>query len=80
MIGEVIHYYSKIGVAALNLQAPLRKGDLTHILGHMTDLVLTVDSLEMDHSQIDIAQPGDDVAIKVLQKVREGDKVYRVMD
>ena len=80
LIGEVTHYYSKLGVAALNLRAPLSKGDHIHILGHTTDLGETVDSIEIDHQQIDLAQPGDDVAIKVIGKVRDGDKIYREME
>lgn len=80
LIGEVTHYYSHLEVAALNLVAPLCKGDRVHIMGHTTELKETVESMEVDHQQIDIAQPGDDVAIKVVGKAREGDKVYRQIE
>ncbi len=76
-IGEVIHYYSRAEVAALKLEAPLRLGDRVHILGNTTDLTVTVESMEIERQQIDSAQPGDDVAIKVMGRVREGDIVYR---
>ena len=76
-IGEVIHYYSRAEVAALKLEAPLRLGDRVHVLGHTTDLMATVESMEIDRKQIDSAQPGDDVAIKITGRVREGDIVYR---
>jgi RNA polymerase primary sigma factor len=80
LVGEVMHYYSKLGVAALNLRAPLSIGDRVYILGHTTGLEGVVDSIEIDHQRIDLAQPGDDVAIKVVGKVRQGDKVYRKME
>jgi translation elongation factor EF-1alpha len=80
LVGQVTHYYSRLGVASLNLRAPLNKGDLIHILGHATDLKEAVDSLEIDHQPIDLARPGDDVAIKVAGKVRDGDKVYRELE
>lgn len=75
-LGVVTHYYSRIGVAALSLELPLRRGDHIHILGHTTDLELKADSLEIDHCTIECAQPGDDVALKVSNKVRIGDRVY----
>jgi hypothetical protein len=80
LVGEVTHYYSKLGVASLDLRAPLTKGDHIHILGHTTDLEEAVDSMEIDHYPIDLAQPGDDLAIKVIGKVSDGDKVYREME
>ncbi len=80
LTGEVTHYYSKLGVAAVNLQFPLHKGDHIHVLGHTTDIEEIVDSMEIYHHRVDIAEPGDDVAIEVVEKVREGDKIYREME
>jgi putative protease len=76
LLGTVIHYYSRLGVAALSLRHSLRKGDRVHILGHTTDVEEAVESMEIDHRQIVDTKPGDDVAIKVREKVRAGDKVY----
>lgn len=76
LIGEVTHYYSKLGVAALDLQAPLRRGDHVHVHGQTTDFEEEVESMEIDHHRITSAEPGDDVAIKVCGKVRDGDKVF----
>lgn len=75
-IGRVSHYYSHLLVAAISLDAPLRVGDRIHIKGHTTDLVQTVDSLEVDHDPVERAVPGDDVAVKVTDHVREHDKIY----
>ncbi len=79
LIGKVTHYYSRLGVAALELQSSLRRGDQIHILGRTTDVEQTVQSMEIDHHQVEVAGPGDQVAIKVPQRVREGDKVFRRM-
>jgi len=80
LIGAVGHYYSRIDVAALTLEGTLRVGDRIHILGHTTDLTQVVDSIQIEHSSVDVGGPGADVAIKVAGKVRAGDKVYRVVE
>ena len=80
LVGKVTHYFSKIGVAALSLEAPLRTGDRIRIRGHTTDLQQTLDSMETGHSPIDSAQPGDDVAIGVAGRVRVGDAVYHELN
>jgi len=75
-IGRVTHYYSHLSVAAITLDAPLRMGDRVHIKGHTTDLVQSIDSMEVDHATVERAGPGDDVAIKVEDHVREHDRIY----
>jgi putative protease len=76
-IGTVTHYFSHLSVAALNLRAPLAVGDRIHIRGHTTDLIQTVESMEIEHRRVELANPGDDVAIEVVAHVREHDVVYR---
>jgi translation elongation factor EF-1alpha len=76
-IGTVTHYFSHLSVAAVTLDAPLNVGDRIHIRGHTTDLVQTVESMQVDHQDIAQAKPGDDLAIKVDDHVREHDKIYR---
>lgn len=76
LIGEVNHYFSKIGVAGLNIREPLRIGDHIHILGHTTDLEQSIVSMQINHKNITHAEPGDNVAITVPKRVRAGDKVY----
>lgn len=75
-IGRVSHYYSHLSVAAVSLDAALRVGDRIHIKGHTTDLVQAVESLQVDHTPVERAVPGDDVALKVDDHVREHDKLY----
>ncbi len=76
LAGRVSHYYTLLTVAALKLEAPLRKGDQLHIAGRTTDLSFKLDSMEIHKKKAEVAYPGDDVAIKVPSRVRPGDAVY----
>jgi putative protease len=77
-IGKVKHYYNKLGVAAIELDhGEVHKGDKLHIIGHTTDEELTVDSMELEHHQIDEAHEGENVGVKVPDRVRENDDVYK---
>jgi len=76
-IGRVTHYFGHLSVAAVSLTEPLVVGDRIHILGHTTDVIETVASMEVDHRPVDHAGPGDDVAINVKGHVREHDLVFR---
>ncbi|HET9591169.1 MAG TPA: EF-Tu/IF-2/RF-3 family GTPase [Anaerolineales bacterium] len=79
-IGQITHYFDHISVAALTLTEPLRVGDTIHILGHSTDFKQEVTSLQIDHQDVSEARPGDDVGMKVIQKVHEHDKVFKLTD
>lgn len=76
-IGTVTHYFSHLSVAAVSLSGPLRVGDRIHIQGHTTDLEQGVESMEVEHAKVEEAKPGDDVALKVDDHVREHDRIYR---
>lgn len=77
-IGEVFSYYSKIGVAAIKLKSVLKKGDKIHIKGHTTDFEQTVKGMQIEHKSVPKAKKGDDLGIKVDDRVRPGDKIYKV--
>ena len=78
-IGKVTHYFDKIGVAVIKLFAPLKKGEEIRIAGgEDTDFTQSVDSMQVEHQNIDKAKKGDEVGLKVKEKVREGYKVYLV--
>jgi len=77
-IGRVTHYFNRLGVAVLDLGEPLKVGDAIRIEGHTTDFSQPVWSLEIDHRKIETVGPGADVALKVIEPVREGDLVYRL--
>ncbi|MFO8015966.1 MAG: EF-Tu/IF-2/RF-3 family GTPase [Candidatus Woesearchaeota archaeon] len=71
-IGEVLHYYSKIGVGVLKLSGGLKVGDEIEIRGATTGFKQKVDSMQVDHEEITEAKPGDEVGIKLAGKAREG--------
>lgn len=77
-IGKVEDYFSRIGVIALTLTAPLSLGETIHVKGHTTDLTQTVASMEINHAPIQNAKKGDSVGIKVNDKCRKGDAVFKV--
>lgn len=78
LIGKVSHYFSKIGVAVLDLSEKLKIGDTIRIVGGETDFNQTVESMECEHQKVEEAKTGDSVGLKVKQKVREGYKAYKV--
>lgn len=79
-IGRVTHYYNHLNVAVLKLNESLKLGDRIHILGHTTDLIEKVTSMEVNHHAVATVEPGADVAIKVIEPVHEHDLVLRIVE
>ena len=77
-IGRVDRYFRKVGVAALELQGPLSVGDRIRIVGATTDLEIVVESMQIDLEPVEEAGTGDDVGIKVPERVRPNDRVIRL--
>jgi translation elongation factor EF-1alpha len=77
-IGIVKDYFAKIGVAGIDVETTLRVGDRIHIKGHTTDLEETVESIQIEHAQVEQAKRGDAIGIKVADRCRGGDVVYKV--
>ena len=77
-IGEVLHYYGHIQVAVVRLSDALKTGDKIKIKGHTTNFEQNVGSMQVDHNQIETAEKGQEIGMKVNDKVREADKVYKV--
>jgi putative protease len=80
LVGKVTHYYPKIGVAVVELQEALKKGEKIEIEGKTTKLIQTVTSMQLNHVDIDVAEKGQSIGLKVEDRVREGDKVYKVIE
>ncbi len=79
-IGEVIKYFGKIGVAAIRLsEGSLKVGETIHIVGHTTDVTQGIDSMQIENKSVQEAGPGSDIGIKVKDRVREHDVVYKVV-
>jgi len=79
-IATVTHFFDHVSVAVLSLTESIRVGDTVHFLGHSTDFKQEVASLQIEHKDVDEAKPGDDVAMKVDQRVHPNDKVYKLTD
>lgn len=79
-IGEVSDFFARPVVAGIELTATLKAGDKIHIKGHTTDLELTVDSMQIDNVNVNEAKAGDAIGIKVTDRVRRGDTIYKVTD
>lgn len=77
-IGRVSDFFAKPVVAGIDMTGTIKAGDTIHIVGHTTDLQFTVGSMQVDNVNVDVAKPGDQVGIKVPDRCRRGDKVYKV--
>ena len=79
-IGKVIHYFKNIGVAAIQLTGELKVGDKVHIKGHTTDFEETIESMQIENETVETAKSGDSIGVKVKERVREHDTVYKVIE
>jgi translation elongation factor EF-1alpha len=79
-IGKVTEFFAKPVVAGIQLSQMLKVGEKIHIKGHTTDMTLTVDSMQINRVNVTEARPGDVIGVKVPDRVRNGDIVYKVTD
>jgi putative protease len=77
-IGKVSDFFARPVVAGIELSLPLKVGDKIHIVGHTTDMEIIVESMQIDNANVPEAKTGDSVGIKVKDRVRRGDTVYKV--
>ncbi len=76
-IGHITHFFSKISVAVIELKAPLKVGDTIVVKGPNTDFEQIVDSMQIEHESVQQAGKGQSIGLRVAQRVRETDKVYK---
>ncbi len=79
-VGTISHIYKKIGVAIVDLSEPLQVGDTIHISGHHTDLTQKVDSIQIEHQDVQQAERGQSIGVRVNSEVREHDLVFKVVN
>jgi putative protease len=79
-IGKVMDFFARPVVAGIDLTGTLKVGDRIHIKGHTTDMELTVTSMQIKNVDVNEAKAGDAIGIKVSDRVRRGDIVYKVTD
>jgi putative protease len=78
-IGEVVKFFSKVGVAAVKITGgEISLGDTLKFTGHTTDLTMPLDSMEVNNQKVARAVAGDYIGIRVADRVRPGDEVFKV--
>jgi putative protease len=76
-IGHITHFFSKISVAVIELTDSLAVGDTILIKGPTTDFEQVVESMQIEHNNVQKAEAGQSIGLKVAQRVRERDMVYK---
>lgn len=80
IIGKVSDFFAHPVVAGIELTGSVNVGDKIRIKGHTTDLELTVSSMQIDNANVTTAKAGDSIGIKVPERVRKGDDVYKITE
>ena len=81
LVGKITHQFSKIKVGIIEItKASLTVGDKIHIKGTTTDFEEEVKSMQIEHEQVEKAKKGDVIGLKIKEKVREGDEVYKIIE
>ena len=76
-VGKITHFFSKISVAVIELKAPLKVGDTIVVKGPTTDFQQVVDSMQIEHENVQKAIAGQSIGLRVAQRVRETDAVFK---
>jgi translation elongation factor EF-1alpha len=77
IVGKITHYYPKISVAVVELEAPISVGEKVLIKGASTSFEQTVESMQIEHKDIQRAEAGQSIGLRVKERVRENDLVYK---
>ncbi len=75
-VGTITHFYDKLGVGIIMLDEDIKIGDKLKFKGHKTDFEQEVGQMQFDHKDIEEGKKGQEVGVKVTDKVRDGDPVY----
>lgn len=78
-VGKVMDFFARPVVAGIDMTGTMKVGDTIHIKGHTTDIEMVVSSMQIDNKDVTEAKKGDSVGIKVPDRVRDGDIVYKVI-
>lgn len=76
-IGIISHFFSHINVAVIELSGTVKVGDEIQIQGATTDFTQKVDSMQIEHKNVQEAKKGQSIGLKVKDRVREGDEVFK---
>lgn len=78
VVGEVTHFFPHVSAGVIKLSNGLKVGDIVQIKGHTTDFKQTVDSMQINHVPVNEAKKGQEIGLKVNDRVRIGDVVYKL--
>ena len=79
-IGVVSHFFDKVSVAAIKLEGDVKAGDMIHIKGATTDFTDKIKSMQINREDVESAGAGDEIGIKVPEKCRSNDEVFKVTE
>lgn len=77
-IGKITHYYDHLGVGIVKLAGPLANGDTIKVVGHGKEFTQAVSSMQFEHQALPSAKKGQEIGVKLDQKVKDGDVVFKV--
>ncbi len=80
LVGKITHYFDKIGVGVIELSADIKQGDQISVEGATTNFTQPVDSMQVEHQNINEAKSGQSIGMKMSEKVRPGDQVFKVTE
>lgn len=78
LVGKISHYFTKIGVGVVELSDEVKVGDKISIEGATTNIQQMVDSMQIEHENVQSAGAGQSIGLRVQERVREGDLVYKM--
>ena len=78
LIGKVIHYYDKIGVAVIKLQKSLKVGDKVKFEKKDKSFEQVIGSMQLEHKQVTSGKKGEEIAVKINQVAKDGVTIYKM--
>ena len=79
-VGKIVHYYPKISVVVVELEDALKVGDKISVERESGSFEQTVESIQIEHENVEKAEKGQAIGLKVVEKTREGAKVFKVLE
>ncbi len=76
LVGKVIHYYDKIGVAVIKLEKSLKVGDNVKFVHGENEFTQSIESMQLEHAQVESGKKGQEVAVKVDKETKSGTQLY----
>lgn len=80
-VGKVFTYFANVGVAGIKVEeGELKIGDKISFEGHTTKFFQNIESMQIDRKPVEIAKKGQEIGIKVKERVRPNDIVYKILE